>query len=475
MDTTYKPTYHASVNSGWSNDPNGMIYYNNQYHLFFQHYPHGPTWGIMHWGHYTSDNLITWQERDIALYPDQPYEETYGCWSGTAIEKDGRLYLMYTGSTPERQTQCLAFSDDGLHFTKYEHNPVINTHQLPDIADHRNFRDPKVFYENGRYYALMGSKINDFGNILLFQSDDLYSWSYVGHLFDHQDHIPEAFFHLQGVYECPDFFKMDGYDILLSSPQHLPQMGCEFENENCSIAMLGHLDLITGHYDIISIQEIDGGLDFYAPQTLRAPDGRIIMIAWKEMWFRTNPTAPHGWIGSYTLPRNLTIRDQRLYQQPIEEIKAFYRDPVIKNDIFLRHQKMMLQDVSGNKIALHLEIDLNQSEDFSLECFKCGDRYVTLSYRDHHLVLDRTHMGTLIKDERKGTEEMVRTCALTPSDTLTLDLFLDVSSLEVFINDGRYCMTANIYGDPHRDTGITFSTRTSCLIRHLEKHNIIID
>ncbi|MGX8686843.1 MAG: glycoside hydrolase family 32 protein, partial [bacterium] len=117
----YRPKYHASVRSGWGNDPNGLIFYNNLAHMFFQYNPYAPEWGPMHWGHFTTEDFVHWKEEPIALCPDREYEQDLGCWSGTSMEVDGKLCLAYTCSRPGLQRQCLAISEDGgLTFRKFD-------------------------------------------------------------------------------------------------------------------------------------------------------------------------------------------------------------------------------------------------------------------------------------------------------------------------------------------------------------------
>ena len=149
--------YHFEPKKGWMNDPNGLIYYKERYHAFFQHNPHAAVWGPMHWGHAVSDNLIHWEELPIALYPEQPYEDDGGCFSGSAIEKDSKLYIFYTSvSKSMGQTQSVAVSDDGILFIKYSGNPLITAPPSDGSAD---FRDPKVLLIEGTYYMVVGSGI----------------------------------------------------------------------------------------------------------------------------------------------------------------------------------------------------------------------------------------------------------------------------------------------------------------------------
>ena len=168
--------YHFEPKKGWMNDPNGLVWFRGQYHAFFQHNPYDTVWGPMHWGHAVSSDLLHWEELPIALYPDQPYENGGGCFSGSAIVKDDRLYLFYTSVSKTAQTQSVAMSDDGIHFYKYEGNPVIAS--CPE--GHKNFRDPKVSRIDGTYYMVTGSGNSRAGQVLLFESEDLLHWEYRG-------------------------------------------------------------------------------------------------------------------------------------------------------------------------------------------------------------------------------------------------------------------------------------------------------
>ena len=156
MSASYRPHYHVSVPFGWSNDPNGFIYYGNKVHLFYQYYPHRPDWGPMHWNHVTTKDLIHWEQKPAALYPDRPYELVCGCCSGSAAEKDGRLYLMYTAAQPMMQRQCMAVSEDGEHFEKFPDNPVLTPEMLSPEIYEEDFRDPRIFKRDDTYYLIAG-------------------------------------------------------------------------------------------------------------------------------------------------------------------------------------------------------------------------------------------------------------------------------------------------------------------------------
>ena len=209
--------YHFENKKGWMNDPNGLIWYKGEYHAFFQHYPFAPRWGQMHWGHATSKDLIHWTEHDIALFPDKDYENDGGCFSGSAIEKDGRLYLFYTSVSHEHgQTQSVAWSDDGFNFVKYEGNPIIKNSPLNTNKD---FRDPKVFKYEDEYRMVVGAGAYNIAKILLFKSKDLLNWEYVGEI------LSDGRF--GGVAECPDLFMLeDKWVLMFSSVKALPHRVC---------------------------------------------------------------------------------------------------------------------------------------------------------------------------------------------------------------------------------------------------------
>ena len=288
--------YHFEPKKGWMNDPNGLIYFRGQYHAFFQHYPHAPRWGQMHWGHAVSNDLIHWEELPIALYPDQEYENDGGCFSGSAVEKDGRLYLFYTSVSHElKQTQSVAYSDDGVHFMKYPGNPVIWRNPL----GYGDFRDPKVTRLDGSWYMVVGTGDESSGKVLLFRSDDLLNWDYVGILFEGAEYAP--------CVECPDFFKLGEKYVLMFSKMN--------EKERSTHFVVG--DFVGGKLVNYAISRPEWGVDFYAPQSFGA-DGRRIMIGWMYHWGKESP-ALCDFAGALSIPRELKLVGDRVYNFPVKE------------------------------------------------------------------------------------------------------------------------------------------------------------
>lgn len=301
--------YHFQNKVGWMNDPNGLVFFKGKYHAFFQHYPFATHWGQMHWGHAISDDLVNWEELDIALYPDMPYENDGGCFSGSAIVKDDVLYLFYTSVSHELgQTQSMAYSEDGFTFRKYENNPVIPNSPL---GSNKEFRDPKVFQYEDSYRMVVGAGIDNIGKLLLFKSDDLFNWEYVGELFSDLQFGP--------CVECPDLFKIDDkYCLMFSSIKSLPHrvnfaLG-DFDGERFVF------DNADDPYFAIEI-----GSDFYAPQTFLTPDNRRVVIGWMYNWQRAVPEGQTH-VGAFTIPRELYLNfDDKLCMRPIREVMPYIK------------------------------------------------------------------------------------------------------------------------------------------------------
>lgn len=335
--------YHFEPKTGWLNDPNGLIFFKGKYHAFFQHNPFAPKWDTMHWGHAVSDDLLHWKELPIALFPDRPYENDGGCFSGSAIEKDGRLYLFYTSVSKELgQTQSLAFSDDGLTFQKYEGNPILLHSPL---GDNRDFRDPKVFEYNGRYQMVCGAGVDGIGKVLLFESTDLIRWEFVNVLYENANCSPAI--------ECPDLFPLGGQYVLGFS------IMADNGKRNFSTSFL------VGDYDGKSFlpqseQSIELGPDFYAPQTFLDKDGRRIIMGWAYNPARPKPPFDTPNAGALSIPRVLTLKDGNLRNFPVESARPYLLD----SDEHVKVQDGRLLLFDGEKIVL--EKQLGQIEDVKI-------------------------------------------------------------------------------------------------------------
>lgn len=470
-----RPAFHLTPQIGWMNDPNGFSYYKGQYHIFYQYNPYDVKWGPMHWGHAVSDDLLHWTFLPCALGPDQEYDKA-GCFSGSAIElPDGRHLLLYTGvrselqpdgSRKDYQTQCVALGD-GLNYEKMPFNPVLDASTLPEGASPYDFRDPKLWQEeDGSYACVVGSRPADgSGSLLIYRSADGLHWTF--------DQILDQCYNEFGkMWECPDFFPLDGKWVVLTSPQDMTASGLEFHNGNGTLCIIGRYDPQTRAFTREEISSIDYGLDFYATQTLLAPDGRRIMIAWMQNWDACVVPGPNQrWFGQLTLPRELRIRDGKLIQNPVRELEAL-RGRRVFHQVTLG-EEMTLSNVYGRMVDL--TITLTPNEDavygvFKLKVARGSRHYTLITYKPRTSVLrmDRSNSGFCrdIVHERKC---LVR----RQNGRIKLRVILDRFSVEVFVNDGEQALTSTLY-TPLTAEGISFEAEGQVQMT-VEKYDLKMD
>ena len=452
------PQYHIAAPAGWVNDPNGFSYFNGEYHFFYQHYPYAAKWGPMHWGHAVSENLVYWRHLPVAIEPDHIYDASGGCFSGSAIEKDGKLYLMYTGHvdlpviTPDGadriESQNIAISSDGVNFEKYAGNPVIYIPKGEDISA-SDFRDPKVWEHNGRYYVVVGSRTptadpndrNSEGQILLFDSDNLIDWNFMGIMARGEGN--------QGfMWECPNFGTIDNCDVLILSPQGVHPEGKKFLNVHQSGYFLGKLNYNTGIYTHGDFDILDYGFDFYAPQITQAPDGRTIMIGWLDMWESEFAENGDGWSCMMTVPRELHVRGNKLVSTPVKELESLRLSSKNYNNVSVK-KKTALDGISGETGELLVTVDPKSSKGFAIELRSGGREKTVLSYdaSSRILKLNRDKSGAALTGERE--------VKLDSSGKVNLRIFLDRSSIEIFANNGEAVMSTRVY-PKSTSTGINF-------------------
>ena len=453
-----RPAFHLTARTGWMNDPNGFSYYQGEYHLFYQYHPYETKWGPMFWGHAVSSDLLHWRYRPAALAPDEAYDRG-GCFSGSALElPDGRQLLMYTGVAetcqedggPQAQTQCIAVGD-GLDYEKALTNPVIGSADLPEGCSRYDFRDPKLWRRSdGSYACVIGSCTEDKdGQILLYSSRDGFRWEYETTLAKNNGRFGK-------MWECPDFFELDGSWVLLTSPQDMLPQGMEYINGNGTLCLTGDFEEKTGQFTERTDQAVDHGIDFYAPQTVLTPDGRRIMIGWMQNWdtCRLEKTEM-PWFGQMSLPRELSIRNGRLIQQPVRELEQLRTGRVAYHGVSDSGMKV-LGVIRGGQ--LDLEVTLYPEEGGArcqrfVLCFAQNSQYRTsLEFcpASSVLQLDRSFSGS-----RRAVIHQRRIQVTSKNGAIKLRLILDRFSAEVFVNDGEQVMTAVIYTEQEAD-GISF-------------------
>uniref|UniRef100_UPI00403F60D9 glycoside hydrolase family 32 protein n=1 Tax=Candidatus Enterococcus willemsii TaxID=1857215 RepID=UPI00403F60D9 len=442
VDEKYRHHYHVMAPIGWVNDPNGFVYFQGEYHLFYQYYPYDSCWGPMHWGHTKSRDLIHWEELPVALAPDKPYDKD-GCFSGSAIEKDGKLYLMYTGHVEKNdrtyQTQCIAFSEDGIHFEKLCQNPVIDEKILNTNGTIHDFRDPKVFLRNEKYYSVVASKNEeDKGRILLFESKDMLNWSFTSILLEGDA--------TQGImWECPDLFHLDGKDVLIMSPIQIPKKGDEYHNISSTVAFIGLVNWETGKFSVENYHEIDFGFDFYAPQTLEDNQSRRIMIAWMQMWDRTLPThdLAHGWAGAMILPRELSVKDNQLIQKPITFVYDSLNITQALHALTVSSNTITFDNSVGDNMYMRLLIDMTEADELTIQLAKVGESSLQMHYdcQTQKFILNREKIGYKLEGREQEVLVQRQTQVSLIDGQLEVELFRDTSSVEIFLNKQKTMST----------------------------------
>lgn len=465
-----RPVFHMTPRIGWCNDPNGFSVYQGEYHLFYQYHPYSTQWGPMHWGHCRSRDLLRWEYLPAALAPDEDYDRD-GCFSGSAaVTEDGRHLLMYTGvqkvyqedgSAQTLQRQCVAVGD-GLNYVKSAANPVITEDQLPGSP--LDFRDPKIWKDGNTWYAVVANRTSDgSGAILLYKSTDIQHWMLAGTVDRSANQIGK-------MWECPDFFTLDGQGVLVISPQEVKLEDRAYREGNEVICLIGSVTGEASSFVRRSMEPVDQGLDFYAPQTLESPDGRRIMIGWMQAW-ETSKFVPEGqkWFGMMSLPRELRIRDGKLFQNPVRELDACRKNPVEYRNIHMTGTQT-LSGIKGRILDMIVTVRPEEGEkyrSFTVRLAQSGRYYTSLCYDQERreLTLDRTHAGL-----DHGMMDR-RTVPVTgEQEELKLRLILDRFSVEAFVNDGRQVLSAVIY-TPQEADGISFDVDGACRL-DVEKYDL---
>ncbi len=452
-----RPLFHLSPTVGWLNDPNGFSFYQGEYHLFYQYHPYDTNWGPMHWGHCKSKDILHWERLPAALAPDQPYDQN-GCFSGSAAETpEGQHILMYTGvrkdGNREFQTQCIAVGD-GINYEKLPSNPVITKELVPPGGSFQDFRDPKIWWDGSQWLAVAGNRTEDgSGAVLLYASRDLKDWNFKGTIDRSRNQWGK-------MWECPDLFPLDGQMVLLVSPQELETSDLNFHKGYESLCLLGSWEPEKNRFIRRSVLPIDQGLDFYAPQTLLAPDGRRIMVAWMQDWDSAK-CVPEGqnWFGQMTLPRELHIRNGRLIQQPVRELERWRGERTAYENVEVSGD-MSLPGIFGRTLDLILRLQA-QDGPFTLKFAQDNSHFTAFTFQPDRslLTLDRSHSG-LPKGHALSRTIPVR----SREGLLELRLILDRFSVEAFVNGGEQTLSATLY-TPQEATGISFQAQGKAVIQ----------
>ena len=443
---TKEPAFHVTGEVGWINDPNGLVYYNGQYHAFFQYHPYDTKWGPMHWGHVVSDDLTNWEYLPVALTPGDDCDKN-GCFSGSAIVYNGRLWLMYTGFIENqggesiRQVQCLAESDDGITFKK--HGIVIGENDLPEGYAPCDFRDPKVWLHEDYFWCIVAArKIDGRGRILLFKSKDLFEWEFVNDLFGKDS--------AGTMIECPDYNEELGY--LLCCEQFQPsENGIHLNIHTCRY-YVGKIDYSTGTFKEETRGIVDYGFDMYAPQTFA---GKHVLVGWLNMWDRNVPSEKYGFAGMLTVPRRVFVEDGRLKQESVVNsvtalkatVDESFSDTVVKGVITIKATNL---------------------EEFELKIRSNGTNYTSLTLKDGEWVFNRSKSGEEIRGAEKDEDSLngIRRMPYSNKEEVTITIVMDEFSVEIF-EDGR-ALSSTIY-PPDDANGLELTVKAeSCQYERAE-------
>jgi fructan beta-fructosidase len=460
----YRPQLHFSAPENWLNDPNGLVWHDGLFHLFYQYNPTGNDWGNMHWGHAVSRNLMNWDMRPIALHAE-PLGLGYpfsGCavhdrenTSGLGSNGAGPLVVLYTNCTTDGiQSQSLAYSlDDGETWFQYAQNPVVENPGL------RDFRDPKVFWHAASNRWVMTLAADD--HIEIYASPNLIEWRQISRF----GKPPGAH---NGVWECPDLFPLQSPD---GGTKWVIVVSVCRENSHRA----GSVQYFVGDFDGTAFKPqhteelwIDYGPDAYAAVTwdnVPKSDGRRILIGWMSNWqyARRMPTYP--WRGNMTIPRQIALvageRGYEIAALPVTEIREL-RDRTVRIDRALIESDVVQSLVSQLPSEL-LDIDLvfswagEGSRSFGLNFSnKTGEKLVVAVHPARRVLsVDRTTVGQRLPDpDIAGRFE----APLDPIDNhFTLRVIKDRASVEVFGDDGRAVISVNLFFDELLDSVSLFS------------------
>ncbi len=460
----YRPQFHFTPEIHWMNDPNGLVYFGGEYHLFYQHNPFGNRWGHMSWGHAVSPDLVHWQHLPLALAEEDGVMIFSGCavvdrenTSGFGTTDDPPLVAIYTGHRSDNQSQHIAYSTDrGRTWTKYARNPVI------DVGE-RDFRDPKVFWHEPTERWVMVVSLAAKKVLQFWGSSDLKSWK---HLSD----FGPAGAPDKPNWECPDLFELpiegglgDTFWVL------------EVDMGSGSVAGGSGGEYFVGMFDGTRfvndgpperVAWVDYGRDFYAPVSfsdIPAADGRRIWIGWLNNW-QTSLLPTHPWRSAQSIPRVLSLREVdgelRLIQRPVRELEKLRveRRRLAGVDVRGNDKTLAAAGIEGAQLEIRAVLEPGNAKECGLKVRQGDDEETVIGYdvAKGTVFVDRTRSGDVDFDARfAGRHE--GPLSLTDG-RVELVIYVDTSSVEVFAGDGAVVITDRIF--PSEDsTGLALYSR----------------
>ncbi|MCE3199484.1 PfkB family carbohydrate kinase [Paenibacillus sonchi] len=458
---SYRPQFHYSPPAMWLNDPNGMVYFEGEYHLMYQHHPESTVWGPMHWGHAVSKDLVNWETLPVAMSPDHNGAIFSGSalvdWKDTSGFFDGGAGLVaifthadiYPGSDRPRQRQSLAYSKDkGRSWSFYAGNPVLSDVEITD------FRDPKVFWMEEAGVWVMVLACGD--HIRFYRSANLKDWDFASEFGKSEgSHY--------GVWECPDLFELsvDGSNlkkwVLLVSIGDNPDYpegsktqyfigsfdGWEFVNENTPDTVLW----------------MDEGRDNYAAVSwsdIPEEDGRRVIIGWMSNWSYAKQIPTGSWRGAMTLPRVLSLTSRNgsvvLSQMPVQEIEQLRKESLSWSDLSVTREAPFIHGTNDDLLEIEVDLDIRSGDEVQIKLRSSGQSETIIGYDPERewLFIDRSQSGLTDFNPSFACKHGAR---LAPENgSIKLRIWLDRSVVEVFANEGLVALTDQIFPDEPIDT-----------------------
>lgn len=436
--SNYRQSFHIQPVTGLLNDPNGFSFYNGKWHLFYQWFPLGAVHGLKYWYHVTSTDLVNWENEGIGIRPNNEFD-SHGAYSGSGIVHNNKLHLMYTGNTRSEKWertpfQLMAIMKKTGEITKIP-QPLIKG-SPEGYTDH--FRDPKVWKHGDYFYCIIGAQRKNLtGTAIIYQSRDLQNWMFKGEI---NTQLPQFGY----MWECPDLFTLDNQTILLFSPQGIMEKGDRYQNIYQTGFIMGkELNYKTLEFEHNDFQELDFGFDFYAAQTTSAPDGRRILVGWMGLPEISYPTDKEEWAHCLTIPRELSIEEGKLKQRPIREIKKLRKNSSNKSGKLFNEVVSLGEDM-GRAFEMKVSLKGTESNKYGIKLFSDGSSQeglvIEIDKMENKFRINRDNCGHSFASEYGTVRQMDYA-----QSTINLRIFVDYSSIEIFVNDGDAVFTSRIF------------------------------
>lgn len=427
-------SYHIEPRTGLLNDPNGFSFFNGKYNLFYQNWPFGAAHGLKEWIHTESDDLVHFYVTGAELRPDTEHD-SHGAYSGSAYEVDGKLFLFYTGNVRDKKwirdtLQIGAWMDKDHNITKCEN---ILIHKPADVTEH--FRDPQIFNYKGQLYTIVGAQnLEKSGFIKVYKATDnnVETWEEVGNL-DFGSTGSEY------MIECPNLLFVDEKPVIIYCPQGLDKSELNYDNiypntfKICQSFDTENIKLVGAS----EIQNLDYGFEVYATQGFNTPDGRTLIVSWIGLPDIDYPTDKYNYQGAMSLVKELSIKDGKLYQYPVEAITSLRASS----------EQFTAKAETNNTYELELTFPPNQKSELLLFSDSKGNGLsLIVDTKEGKIILDRSKAGIQYATDF-GT---IRECSIDTKET-TANIFVDNSIIEIFINKGEKVFTSRVFPENHQN------------------------